>query len=545
MAAIESNLLMTGAWETAGDSGEPNLAEYHLDWWNGFNQHNNDDIDPPYGEGLTVHYGGDYMVTAAYLSRGEGAVREIDGQSFDIPPARYDTTYHYYYVRDIEWYVARPDLSNINTIKNAIITHGAVGTAMLYSNQYLENCCHFQPPSSPDPPNHAIAIAGWDDSKITQAPWPGAWLCKNSWGSWCSNGYFWISYYDKHCGQDPEMGAVSFQNVERSVYSDILYHDYHGWRATMTECTEAFNAFTADHGIWLRAVSFFTAEDSVNYNIVIYYSRKGNALTDQLSGKSGCMPHLGFHTVDLDEPIWIGTGEVFYVYLELSSGGHPYDRTSVVPVLLGGASGPVTVRSVSSPGESYYRLDSEWLDLYDFDSTANFCIKALCDGDLDGDHIYNYWDNCLHTYNKDQADIDGDGVGDECDNCPFHQNPDQTDSNGNGIGDACDTAVSVCDNTLQQDVPPGFVLSQNYPNPFNSQTSIEYSLGGFCHVEIAVFNLVGRKVRMLANEEKQAGDHLVSWDGIDDSGSKAPSGIYFYRLRAAGVSITKKMILLK
>ncbi|MFB3080996.1 MAG: FlgD immunoglobulin-like domain containing protein, partial [Nitrosomonadaceae bacterium] len=94
-------------------------------------------------------------------------------------------------------------------------------------------------------------------------------------------------------------------------------------------------------------------------------------------------------------------------------------------------------------------------------------------------------------------------------------------------------------------IPANFSLAQNYPNPFNPVTVINYELDKTAEVELAIFNLLGQKIRVLVHETKAKGSHSVQWNGKDDAGNRVSTGFYVYRLKTAKASISKKMILLE
>jgi lysophospholipase L1-like esterase len=89
-------------------------------------------------------------------------------------------------------------------------------------------------------------------------------------------------------------------------------------------------------------------------------------------------------------------------------------------------------------------------------------------------------------------------------------------------------------------------LGQNFPNPFNSSTRIPYSLYKKSWVKLTIFNILGQRIGILINEEQDIGFYQPAFDlGRINNNIELPSGTYFYRLDIAGVSITKKFILLK
>ena len=88
--------------------------------------------------------------------------------------------------------------------------------------------------------------------------------------------------------------------------------------------------------------------------------------------------------------------------------------------------------------------------------------------------------------------------------------------------------------------PALFELNQNFPNPFNPETTIRYSVPTLSHVALSVYDVLGNRVAALVDKRQPAQTYTVSFDG-----SQFPSGVYFYKLTVNGMSLTRRMVLIK
>ena len=149
---------------------------------------------------------------------------------------------------------------------------------------------------------------------------------------------------------------------------------------------------------------------------------------------------------------------------------------------------------------------------------SNATLKTAGMGGFPLGDLYRWWKSFPTTYSgwKDQAAAEDQTI---------------TDWLTNGV-----TAVE--ENPVGR--PQDYALSQNYPNPFNPSTKISYAIPQSGHVTLKVFNVLGMEVATLFSGIQDAGKHEVTFDA-----AKFSSGVYFYRLQAGSVSITKKMVFMK
>jgi len=88
-------------------------------------------------------------------------------------------------------------------------------------------------------------------------------------------------------------------------------------------------------------------------------------------------------------------------------------------------------------------------------------------------------------------------------------------------------------------------LHPAYPNPFNAQTAIIYELPSPSHVRLSVYDVLGRRLKVLLDEEQRAGVYEVQWDGRDEMGQPLASGVYVCRMEAGRFRSSRKLLMIR
>jgi C1A family cysteine protease len=325
--------------------------------------------------------GGNIEFSTAYLSRYQGPVSEADDPYDQSPTSAYCTDCDpARYVDNVVFLPVRADTSDNDYIKQAVLDYGGLHTTLYWSDGYY-NTTYKTYYYAGSGTNHAVVIVGWDDDKyVPQAPGGqqyGAFIVRNSWGSgWGEGGYFYVSYYDQSIAFS---SLAHFDERAESAFSfdRVYYYDELGHTSSMgygSTVAWAANWFVPTQDESLTAVGFYATDSPTDYEIYIYDTFNGSSFSDLQATKTGTVPHPGWYTVQLDEPVDLLEGDGFGVVIRFQND----DETFPVPLEkpIGGYSSGATANS----GESYVSPNgSSWTDVTNIGgcSECNVCIKAF------------------------------------------------------------------------------------------------------------------------------------------------------------------------
>lgn len=276
IACMESNM----AWQGYGKAKDFDYSEAHLAW---FSQHQRaeDEADPTYGDGIDAENpfddGSNLFFSTATLMRGSGvqlesnapwtnpqspedALRDMaqpESDRYACYGRLYDAQWMYYY--------------DVDEVKQALLQNGNVSAAYFHfpGGYNEENACHYQNLTNAYS-NHAVEIAGWDDSfpkeNFNESMRPrrnGAWLVKGSWGmEFGKDGYYWLSYYD------PSINSIwTLTAKPKNVYDNIYQYDGTIPLAGITHITAGIS-----HTATVRAANRFRSTKNETLTHVAFWS---------------------------------------------------------------------------------------------------------------------------------------------------------------------------------------------------------------------------------------------------------------------------------
>ena len=347
VASIESYMIKHGIPVGTGAAATTalNLSETQHCWFNYTYAYDAEGMltgDKSTPQDTCLDQGGNGEMSAYTLQRWAGAAPESPAalaysNASTVNSSGLDSQYAYQYnishVQNSEWIPG----TNIDAVKQAIMDYGA-GNISYYETGYAYSYICTIDNSSQDSyshkwANHAITLIGWDDTvavskfQPNKPSRPGAWICKNSWGSGqFDNGYCYISYEDTSVLE----GYIYFYDAEPI---DNYQHNYQydgtcnvvcygkGWNNSLdyyegfANDTKVANVFTAKGNELLRAVAFCNWDEAMSYTVEIYKNPSiGNPSSGELvSSQDGFLTFSGYYTIPLDTPVRLAAGESFSV----------------------------------------------------------------------------------------------------------------------------------------------------------------------------------------------------------------------------------------
>lgn len=311
-------------------------------------------------------------------------------------------------------------LSDPLAVKQAIQRYGSIGIN-LYSNAYYDSrntvsteagvtvpCCMYNDTNLS--PNHAVSVVGWDDAypidnfkfttqnvnliaagKEPKLPTqPGAWLVKNSYGTdWGSeDGYVWVSYENRSFSNTASRVAshvFAFDFEDADHYDQIYQYDGTiGTNSYSVKYVAAEYTVTDGTGEKLDAVGIGLASADVTYEVTVY--RDLADPTDPTSGTvasvtAGTLKFAGYHTIPLEDPVWLAPEETVSVVYSLSdkNGGtvSVYGDRSYESKNTSGQVVQICTSEVHA-GETFYRTSptKKWTDTVNWSTPTTFRLKA-------------------------------------------------------------------------------------------------------------------------------------------------------------------------
>lgn len=297
LGSVES-IWMWGKGSSEQDLSEHNIASCHGYAWK-------------YGDG-----GNEYF-SMGYLSRLQGPILESD-DPYDPSGSVVceEGKKPIAYTPDARWIYNNPVM-----VKKTILDYGPVSTNIHWDHSCYNSAKNTFSSDSREGPNHAILLVGWDDNKETHKG-KGAWIAKNSWGpGWGSNGFFYISYRDKHILKP----ASFFPEVWSKSYIDTAYfYDEIGTVSFMgydNDTAYTLSKFFSDKNRLIREVGTFITRTGSTVNIQVFGEFKNGQLS-KLLGEASSEPTQcpGFYTFNVNAKV---NGE-FFVKIKYVTPGFKY-----------------------------------------------------------------------------------------------------------------------------------------------------------------------------------------------------------------------------